>query len=86
MVVLDKDVHKKVNNFFKALNNLKEIVGKEPPFDPITEAGMVDSEDLWHDALKARNNVVHSYSDEVALEIIKMAQVERDGVILYETG
>jgi hypothetical protein len=35
---------------------------------------MVDSEDLWHDALKARNNVVHSYSDEVALEIIKMAQ------------
>ena len=38
------------------------------------QAGMVDSEELWHDALKARNNVVHSYSDEVALEIIKMAQ------------
>ena len=38
---LNNDVHKKVNNFFKALNNIKEIVGKEPPFDPITEAGMV---------------------------------------------
>lgn len=35
------DIHKKVNNFFRALKNLKEIEGKEPPFDPITEAGMV---------------------------------------------
>ena len=117
-MLVDKDIHKKVNNFFKSLNNLKEIAGKEPPFDPITEAGMVslfeicfeqswkamkerleyhgygerklgspnaiikmayqagmiDNEEIWHDALKARNNVVHSYSDEVALEIIKMAQ------------
>ena len=118
MVVLDKDVHKKVNNFFKALNNLKEIIGKEPPFDPITEAGMVslfeicfeqswkamkerleyhgygerklgspnaiiklayqagmiDDEVLWSEALRARNDVVHSYSDEIALRIIKDSQ------------
>ena len=40
-MVFDEDVHKKVNNFFKALANLKAIVGKEPPYDPITEAGMV---------------------------------------------
>ena len=38
---MNNDVHKKVNNFFKALNNLKEIIGKETPFDPITEAGMI---------------------------------------------
>ena len=41
MMVQDKDTHKKVNSFVKALNNLKEILGKKPPFDPITEAGMV---------------------------------------------
>ena len=115
---MDKDIHKKVNNFFKSLDNLKEIQGRIPPYDPITEAGMVslfdicfkqawkamkerleyhgygerklgspnaviklayqagmiDDEMLWHDALKARNDVVHSYSEEVALQIIKYAQ------------
>ena len=114
----DVDIHKKVNNFFRALNNLKEIEGKEPPFDTITEAGMVslfeicfeqswkamkerleyhgygerklgspnaviklayqaemiDDEQLWSEALKARNDVVHSYSDEIALQIIKDSQ------------
>ena len=114
----DIDIHKKVNNFFKALKNLKEIEGKEPPFDPITEAGMVslfeicfeqswkamkerleyhgygerklgspnaiiklayqagmiDDEVLWSEALRARNDVVHSYSDEIALQIIKDSQ------------
>ena len=118
IMALDKDIHKKVNHFVRALANLKEIVGKEPPYDPITEAGMVslfeicfeqswkamkerleyhgygerklgspnaiiklayqagmvDDEVCWHDALKARNNVVHSYSDEIALQIIKDAQ------------
>ena len=111
----DVNIHKKVNNFFRALKNLKEIEGKEPPFDTITEAGMVslfeicfeqswkamkerleyhgygerklgspnaviklayqaemiDDEQLWSEALKARNDVVHSYSDEIALQIIK---------------
>ena len=38
------------------------------------QAGMIDDEICWHDALKARNNVVHSYSDEIALQIIKDAQ------------
>lgn len=114
----DIDIHKKVNNFFRALNKLKEIRGKKPPFDPITEAGMVslfeicfeqswkamkerleyhgygerklgspnaiiklayqaemiDDEHLWSEALKARNDVVHSYSDEIALQIIKDSQ------------
>lgn len=113
-----KDIHKKVDNFFKALKNLKSIRGKEPPYDPITEAGMVslleicfeqswkmmkerleyhgyserklgspnaviklayqagmiDDENVWREALQARNNVVYSYSDEVALMIIKETQ------------
>ena len=38
---LEKDIHKKVNNFRKALNNLRQVRGKQPPYDPITEAGMV---------------------------------------------
>ncbi len=32
---------KKVENFFRALQNLKEIEGKKPPFDTITLTGMV---------------------------------------------
>ena len=118
MVDLQPDIHKKVCNFFKALDNLKTIQGKEPPYDAITEAGMVslfeicfeqawkamkerlefngygerklgspnaiiklafqaemiDDEVLWSAALRARNNVVHSYSDEIALSIIKDTQ------------
>ena len=35
---------------------------------------MIDDEDIWSEALKARNNVVHSYSDEIALSIIKDTQ------------
>ena len=32
---------KKAENFFKALQNLKEIEGKKPPYDTIAMAGMV---------------------------------------------
>ncbi|WP_297964744.1 HI0074 family nucleotidyltransferase substrate-binding subunit [uncultured Anaerovibrio sp.] len=118
MVDLQPDIHKKVCNFLKALDNLKTIEGKTPPYDAITEAGMVslfeicfeqawkamkerlefngygerklgspnaiiklafqaemiDDEELWRAALRARNNVVHSYSDEIALSIIKDTQ------------
>ena len=35
---------------------------------------MVDDEVIWREALRARNDVVHSYSDEVALQIIKLTQ------------
>ena len=118
MVDLQPDIHKKVCNFLKALDNLKTIEGKTPPYDAITEAGkvslfencfeqawkamkerlefngygerklgspnaiiklafqaeMIDDEELWSAALRARNNVVHSYSDEIALSIIKDTQ------------
>ena len=38
------------------------------------QAGMIDDELLWSEALKSRNDVVHSYSDEIALRIIKDSQ------------
>ena len=109
---------KKFENFCRALNNLKEIEGKSPPYDAITTAGMValfeicfeqawkamkeilelhgvgekkigspkmiikqayaagmiDDENLWVEVLAARNNVAHSYNEEVALEIIDASQ------------
>lgn len=34
------------------------------------QAGMIDDEQLWLEALQARNNVAHSYNEEIALEII----------------
>ena len=112
---MDVDKHRKVDNFFKALDNLRKIKEKEPPYDPITEAGMValfeicfeqswkamkerleafgygerklgspngiikmayqagmiDDEGLWSAALRARNDVIHSYSEETALRIIE---------------
>ena len=37
-------------------------------------AGMIDDEDLWLEMLTARNDVAHSYNEEVALEIIDAAQ------------
>jgi len=46
------------------------------------QAEMIDDEDVWSEALKARNNVVHSYSDEIALSIIKDTQDKF--VIMFE--
>ena len=37
-------------------------------------AGMIDDELLWLEALAARNDVAHSYNEEIALEIIGAAQ------------
>ena len=37
-------------------------------------AGMIDDENLWLEVLAARNNVTHSYNEEVALEIIDASQ------------
>lgn len=35
------------------------------------QAGMINDEEIWINALFARNNVAHSYNEEIALEIIK---------------
>ena len=37
-------------------------------------AGMIKDEDVWMAALSARNNVVHSYNKEIALDIIKQTK------------
>ena len=34
-------------------------------------AGMIRDENLWMEALNARNNVAHSYNIEIALDIIQ---------------
>ena len=34
------------------------------------KSGMLDDEELWLEALRDRNSVVHSYSDEIAKQII----------------
>lgn len=105
---------KKVDNFAKALANLKEIYNYQEPYDTVTQTGMVslfeiafeqawkamkeclelsgydesktgstraviklayksgmlDDEELWLEALRDRKSVVHSYSDEIAKQII----------------
>lgn len=35
------------------------------------QAGMIQDEQLWLDALTARNNVAHSYNENIAMGIIK---------------
>lgn len=40
------------------------------------KAGMIKDEELWIRALQARNNVVHSYNREIALEIVKQVKAD----------
>ena len=35
---------------------------------------MINDEELWVSALKARNNVAHAYNEAIALDIIKEAK------------
>lgn len=38
------------------------------------KARMINDEELWVGALKARNNVAHAYNEAIALDIIKEAK------------
>ena len=38
------------------------------------KAGMIKDEDLWLKALRERNNVTHSYNQNIALSIISQAK------------
>ena len=40
------------------------------------QAGILKDEDLWLRALQERNNVVHSYNRDIALEIVSLAKSE----------
>lgn len=109
---------KKLENFERAVENLKDIFHYEEPYDNVIltglvglyeicfeqswkamkeiletqgfseektgspkkviktayAAGMLRDEQLWLDALAARNNVVHSYNQLVALDIAKQTK------------
>ena len=45
-------------------------------------AGMIDDEELWLEMLTTRNDVAHSYNEEVALKIIDAAQ--KKFIVLFE--
>ena len=50
---------KKFENFCRALNNLKEIEGKLPPYDAITTAGMVALFEIcFEQAVKAMKEIL----------------------------
>ncbi|MBQ9549319.1 MAG: nucleotidyltransferase substrate binding protein [Lachnospiraceae bacterium] len=34
-------------------------------------AGMIDDEEMWLKALQSRNNVTHSYNEDIALDIVR---------------
>lgn len=38
------------------------------------EAGMIQDESLWLDALSIRNNVAHAYSSQIALDIVQQVK------------
>lgn len=38
------------------------------------QSGMIDDEELWLQALQARNNVAHAYNEAIALNIVKETQ------------
>lgn len=40
------------------------------------QAGMIQNEDLWLEALFSRNNVAHAYNEEVALDIVRATKEE----------
>lgn len=78
---------KKYENFCAALTNMKEILAQHGYEQSATgspktilktayKAGMIKDETLWLRALQERNNIVHSYNREIALEIVK--QVKED--------
>lgn len=38
------------------------------------QASMITEEELWLNALRARNNVAHSYNREIALDIVRQVK------------
>lgn len=38
------------------------------------QAGMIQDEDLWLDALRSRNNASHAYNQSIAIDIVRQAR------------
>ena len=60
----------------------KKIVSPKMIIKQAYAAGMIADEELWLEMLEARNDVAHSYNEEVALEIIDAAQ--KNFIALFE--
>ena len=76
---------KKYENFCSSLKNMKEILEMHGFEEGATgspkiilktayKAGMIKDETLWLQGLQARNNVTHSYNQNIALSIISQAK------------
>ncbi len=46
------------------------------------KAGMIKDEQLWLDALVARNNVAHAYNEEIAMDIIH--QTKKKFLVMFD--
>lgn len=38
------------------------------------QAGIIENEELWLDALRTRNNIAHSYNQAISLDIVRKAK------------
>ena len=76
---------KKYENFCSSLKNMKGILEMHGFEEGATgspkiilktayKAGMIKDETLWLQGLQARNNVTHSYNQNIALSIISQAK------------
>jgi nucleotidyltransferase substrate binding protein (TIGR01987 family) len=69
---------------WKAMKELLEIHGYEEGatgspkmiLKTAYKSGMIQDEDLWLQALQERNNVAHSYNQNIAIEIVRLAKSE----------
>lgn len=44
------------------------------------QAGLISEEDLWLEALTARNNVAHAYNQSIALDIVRQTKAKFYGM------
>jgi nucleotidyltransferase substrate binding protein (TIGR01987 family) len=69
---------------WKAMKELLEMYGYEEGaigspkmiLKTAYKSGMIKDEELWLRALQERNNVTHSYNQNIAIEIVKLAKAE----------
>lgn len=117
---------KKLENFEKAFENLKDVFNYAPPYTPVIivgltglfsicfeqswkvmkllleyngnlsdkigsprsiikaafQAGIIDNEDIWLDALMSRNLIAHTYDEESAVVVIE--KIKSDYYKMFE--
>lgn len=53
---------------------MKTIFSYQEPYGNVEIAGMISDEEMWPDALVARNNVPYAYNRAIALDIVHQAK------------